>query len=253
MRTFWILWKREVATYFRTPRATILLFFFLLLVGFNFCAGVNALNHGPSEVSIVEAFFNTLFFWISFLLLIPLLTMHLFADEYRLGTIETLITAPVRHATIVLAKFFSALTLFVILWAPTIFYFVLFWPSAHQIAAAGYGSYIGAYGMLLLLGMFYLSIGCLASAMTSHQIIAGIISCSIMTLMFFTGLVTFLHSNTSPLIRVFVQFFSPMEHMITFSRGLIDTRPIVWYLSMTCFVLFLTCLVFQLRSGNKNR
>ena len=245
MRSFWILWKREVAAYFRTPRATILFFFFLLLAGFNFCAGVNTLNHGPTEISIVEAFFNTLFFWISFLLLIPLLTMHLFAEEYRLGTMETLVTAPVSDAAIVLAKFFAALLLFLLLWAPTLFYFILFWPSAHQIAAASYGAYLGAYGMLLLIGMFYLSLGCLASAMTSHQLIAGIVSCSLMVLFFFMGMLTFLHKTYSPAMRDFVTRFSPMEHMTSFSRGLIDTRPIVWYLTMTGFVLFITTILFQ--------
>lgn len=245
MRSFWILWKREVAAYFRTPRATILFFFFLLLTGFNFCAGVNALNHGPTETSIVEAFFNTLFFWVSFLLLIPLLTMHLFSEEYRLGTMEILVTAPVTDAAIVLAKFFASFFLFFLLWMPTIFYFILFWPSAHQVAAASYGAYVGAYGMLLLIGMFYLSLGCLASAITSHQLIAAVVSCSLMVLFFFMGMITFLHRTHSPAMRNFAARFSPMEQMACFSRGLIDTRPMVWYFTMSCFVLFLTTIVFQ--------
>ena len=245
MRSFWTLWKREVAAYFRTPRATILFFFFLLLTGFNFCVAVNALNHGPTETSIVEAFFNTLFFWISFLLLIPLLTMHLFAEEYRLGTMETLVTAPVTDTAIVLAKFFAALFLFLLLWIPTVFYFILFWPSAHQIAAASYGAYVGAYGIALLIGMFYISLGCLASAMTSHQAIAGIISCSLTVLFFFTGMISFLHRNQSPAMLRFATRFSSMEHMAAFSRGVIDTRPVVWYLSMTGFTLFLTVSIFK--------
>jgi len=245
MRSFWILWKREVAAYFRTPRATILFFFFLLLTGFNFCAGVNALNHGPTETSIVEAFFNTLFFWIAFLLLIPLLTMHLFSEEYHLGTMETLVTAPVADASIVLAKFFAALFLFLLLWAPTTFYFMLFWPSAHQIAAASYGSYAGAYGMLLLLGMFFLSIGCLTSALTSHQLIAGIISCALIVFFFFASMLAFLHRHDSLIMNKVAARFSIMEHMTHFSRGVIDTRPIVWYVSMTGLVLFLTTIFFQ--------
>ncbi len=245
MRSFWILWKREVAAYFCTPRATVLLFFFLLLTGFNFCAAVNALNHGPTETTIVEAFFNTLFFWIAFLLLIPLLTMHLFSEEYRLGTMETLVTAPVADASIILSKFFAALFLFLLAWAPTLFYFILFWPSAHQIAAASYGAYVGAYGMLLLIGMFFLSIGCLASTLTKHQIIAGMISCSFMALFFFMGMILFLHRNQSPTMHMLATRFSLMEHMTAFSRGLIDTRPIVWYCSMTGFTLFLTVCIFK--------
>lgn len=245
MRSFWTLWKREVAAYFRTPRATILFFFFLLLTGFNFCAGVSSLNHGPSETTIVEAFFNTFFFWITFLLLIPLLTMHLFSEEYRLGTMEILVTTPVADASIVLAKFFAALFFFLLLWAPTLFYFVLFWPSAHQIAAASYGAYAGAYGMLLLIGMFFLSVGCFASAVTKHQVIAGMISCSLMVLFFFMGMILFLYRNQSSTLRTLAARFSLMEHMTTFSRGVIDTRPIVWYVSITGLVLFLTTIFFQ--------
>jgi ABC-2 type transport system permease protein len=245
MRSFWILWKREFAAYFRTPRATILLFFFLLLTGFNFYEAVNTLNHGPTETSIVEAFFNTLFFWVGFLSLIPLLTMHLFAEEYRLGTMETLVTAPISNTSIVLAKFFASFVLFSLLWAPTLLYFILFWPSAHQIAAASYGAYAGAYGMLLLIGMFYLSLGCFASTMTSHQLIAGMGSCSLIMLFFFIGMITFLHKTSSSVMRAFVARFSPMEHMLTFSRGIIDTRPIIWYLSMTGFTLFLTISLFK--------
>lgn len=81
--------------------------------------------------------------------------------------------------------------------------------------------------------------------MTSHQLIAGIVSCSLMVLFFFIGMLTFLHRTHSPVMRDFVTRFSPMEHMTTFSRGLIDTRPIVWYLSMTGFTLFLTVSIFK--------
>ena len=141
MRTFWTIWKREVATYFRTSLAVTLFVFVLLLTGFNFYASVHLLNHGPTEISIVEAFFNNLFFWGTLLTLPPLLTMRLFAEEYRTGTIETLMTAPVRDTQVVLAKFFGAFFFFILLWTPSLLYFVLFWPSAHQVAAAGYGAY----------------------------------------------------------------------------------------------------------------
>jgi ABC-2 type transport system permease protein len=245
MRSFWILWKREVAAYFYTPRATVLTLCFLLLTGFNFCASVHVLNHGPTDISIVEAFFNTLFFWSSFIVLVPLLTMHLFAEEYRLRTMETLVTAPISDTSVVLAKFFAALLLFILLWIPSLFYFILFWPSAHQIAAASYGTYVGAYGMLLLIGMFALSLGCLTSAVTSHQLVAGIGSCTLLLLLFFVGMISFLHRNSSPALRDLVMRFSPMGHMVTFSRGVIDSRPIVWYLSLTGFTLFLTVSLFQ--------
>ena len=251
MRTFWILWKRECATYFRTPLALVLLVAVLFLTGFNFYAGVNLLNHGVANVSIVEMFFNTPFFWGTLLALCPLITMRLFAEEYRMGTIETLMTAPVRDTQVVLAKFFGAFFLFVLLWSPSLLYFVLFWPSAHQIAAAGYGAYEGAYGMLFLQGLFYLALGCLASVLTSHQLIAGIISFCVITVIFFSGMLSSLIGLTSPLLHELIGLFSPMESMKTFSRGLIDTRPIIFYLSMTGYVLFLTLQVFQSRKWRR--
>ena len=251
MQTFWILWKRETATYFRTPLALTLLVLSLFLTGLNFYASVSLLNHGASNVSIVEVFFNTLFFWGAFLLLCPLITMRLFSEEYRTGTIESLMTAPVRDIQVVLAKFFAAFFIFLILWAPTILYFALFWPSAHQIAAAAYGAYAGAYGMLCLQGLFYLSIGCLASALTVHQVIAAMISFSIMAAIFSAGILIESMNFTNPLLQELLPLFSPMESMKAFSHGLIDSRSIVFYLSMTGWLLFLTLQIFQSRKWRR--
>lgn len=251
MRTFFILWKQEIATFFRTPLAYVVMVAFLLLTGFNFYASVNILNHGPTEISIVEAFFNTSFFWACLFLISPLLTMKLFSEEYKSGTIETLMTAPVRPFQVVLAKFFGVFFLFAVLWAPTVIYFALFWPSIHQIAAASYGAYAGAYGMLLLLGMFYLSIGCFYSAMTRHQLISGMLSFSTILVLFFLSMTTSLHTYTGPYQENLVTFFSPIENMTCFSRGLIDTRPIICYLSLTGFMLFLTFQIFQSRTWRR--
>jgi ABC-2 type transport system permease protein len=101
--------------------------------------------------------------------------------------------------------------------------------------------------MLVLLGMFYLSVGCLASVVTKNQIIAAIISFCAITLLFFLGLVQFILLNVSAATRDLLGYFSALEHMGTFSRGIIDTRPIVLYLSMTVLMLVLTQRVFQSR------
>ncbi len=119
MRVLWTLWKREVAAAFHTPMAWLMLVFLLLVTGFNFYAGVSVLNHGPTEVTVVESFFNTVFFWFAFLLLFPLLTMRVFSEEYRSGTVEPLMTAPVRDAQVVAAKFLGVLFLYGVLWLPT--------------------------------------------------------------------------------------------------------------------------------------
>lgn len=247
MRVFWTLWKREVASAFHTPMAWIILFFLLLVTGFNFYAGVSALNHGPTEVTVVESFFNTIFFWFSFLLLFPLLTMRLFSEEYRSGTIEPLMTAPVRDAQVVLAKFFGVLFLYSVLWLPTGLYFVIFWWQTRIQAAGALGAYFGAYLLLLLMGAFYLSIGCLCSSLTRHQITSAVMTFCLISLVFFASLLTFLSGSIGTLMRSISISFSPIDQMTEFSRGLYDTRPIIWYLVMTGLCLFLTLQSFQSR------
>jgi ABC-2 type transport system permease protein len=245
--TFLTLLNREIRAYFLSPVAWVVLFFFLLLTGFNFYAGVAALNRGPSEVTVVEAFFNTIFFWFGFVLIFPLITMRLFSEEYKMGTIEPLMTAPVRDSQVVLAKYCGALVFYVVLWLPSLLYFLVFtWVTRLQAAGAA-GPFIGAYAMLLLIGMFYLSIGCLASALTRNQIIAAVMSFSAITLLFFTGLLTFFILSITPALREMTAYFSALEHMSEASRGFFDTRPVVFYLSLTFFVLFLTFHVFQSR------
>src|SRR5205085_9712336 len=187
------------------------------------------------------------FFWFAFVLIFPLITMRLFAEEFKLGTIEPLMTAPVHDWEVVLAKFAGAVVFYVILWLPTLLYFFVFQKVTHQTAAAASGAYWGAYLMLLLLGMFYLSVGCLASVLTKNQIVAAVISFCVITLHFFSGLISFVLQEISSSTRQVLGYFSAIEQMGTLSRGEIDTRPMVLYLSMTALMLALTYQAFQSR------
>jgi ABC-2 type transport system permease protein len=173
--------------------------------------------------------------------------MRLFAEEFKLGTIEPLMTAPVRDWQVVLAKYFGALFFYVILWIPTTLYFVIFQATTHEPAAGSTGAYLGGYLMILLLGMFYLSIGCFASVLTRNQIVAAIISFAAITLLFFLGLVSFVLRDISSETQQLLGYFSAIEQMGTLSRGVIDTRPIVLYLSMTIVMLTFTYQAFQSR------
>ena len=101
--------------------------------------------------------------------------------------------------------------------------------------------------MLLLLGMFYLSIGCFASVLTKNQIVAAVISFATITLLFFLGLVSFILLDVSSETRQLLGYFSAIEQMGTLSRGVIDTRPIVLYLTMTVVMLTFTYQAFQSR------
>src|SRR5436853_7318900 len=201
MRKFYTLLSREVSSYFYSPIAYIVLFFFLFVSGADFYFQISFMNQRPVQYSIQEAFFNSVFFWFAFVLIFPLITMRVFSEEFKLGTIEPLMTAPVRDWQVVLAKFFGALVFYIVLWIPTLLYFAIFQKITHQPAGSSAGAYWGSYLMLLLLGMFYLSVGCLASAVTKNQIVAAIISFCAITLLFFLGLIQFILLDVSSGMR----------------------------------------------------
>src|SRR3954469_395038 len=247
MRKSLVLLMREVRSYFYSPIAYIVLVFFLLVSGVDFYFQISFMNQRPVSYSVQEAFFNSVFFWFAFVLIFPLITMRLFSEEFKLGTIEPLMTAPVRDVQVVLAKFFGALVFYIVLWLPTLIYFAIFQKITHEPAGNSTGAYWGSYLMLLLLGMFYLSVGCLASVLTKNQMVAAVISFSAITLLFFLGLIQFILLGVSSGMRDALGYFSAIEHMGTYSRGIIDTRPIVLYLSMTVFFLALTYQAFQSR------
>src|SRR5438045_5614729 len=154
MRKFYTLLSREVRSYFYSPIAYVVLVFFLVVSGVDFYFQLSFMNQRPVSYSVQEAFFNSVFFWFAFVLIFPLITMRLFAEEFKLGTIEPLMTAPVRDAQVVLAKFFGALVFYIALWTLTLLYFAIFQKITHQAAAISTGAYWGSYLMLLLLGMF---------------------------------------------------------------------------------------------------
>lgn len=247
MRRFFTLLKREIRHYFHQPLAYIVLFCFLLIIGFIFQLGVGALNRATSQTTLVEAFFDSILLWFPFILTFPLLTMRLFSEEYKLGTIETLMTAPVGDLAVVLSKYVGALAFYLILWVPTLLYFVIFHVVTGQSAAQSFSQYFGSYLLLFLVGAFYLAIGCLASSLTSNQIVAAIVSFALICLMFFLSVVTFVFPSADRFLGDIVYYFSTIEHMADFSQGVFDTRPIALYLSLTLFTLFLTFHVFQHR------
>lgn len=247
MNTFLTLLGREVKSFFYSPIAYVVMFFFLIASGFNFFSGVSLLNQSPTEVTVVEAAFNTVLFWFPFVLIFPLITMRTYSDEFRMGTIETLATAPVGDWQIVLSKFLGAMTFYVLLWAPSYLYFEAFHQITGKQAALAAGAFGGSYLLLLLIGGFYCSLGCLASALTNEQINAAVMTFVAIFGFFVTGLLGFFLQSPSQATRDIISYFSAVEHMADFSRGIIDSRPIVWYLSMTALVLFVTHQVFQYR------
>ncbi len=247
MRILLALLGRELRSLVQSPIAGVVFCLFLALAGLNFYLILSAFARSQTPITLVEAFFNTTIFWYSFLAMFPLLTMRLYAEEFRQGTFELLQTAPVRDWQIVTAKFLGAYIFAVGLWLPTGLYFAIYaWITKEQ-AAPALGSYAGSYLLIALMAAFFVSIGCFASVLTRNQIVAAIVSYVMIAFVFYVGLLGFTMTNLGPKLREVVNYFSSAEHMYEFNRGLLNTRPVVFYLSLALLLQFLTHTVLQVR------
>jgi ABC-2 type transport system permease protein len=247
VRRLIILLRRELSLLFFSPIAYVTLFFFLILNGLSFWFAIVSLNHAPAENTIGQVFFNTVLFWMAYLLVFPLITMRSFAEEFKLGTIETLMTAPVRDEEVVLSKFFAAFLFYLSLWLPSLLYFLVFSWLGNRGALGSTGQIWAPYLLLFATGAFNVALGCLASALTSNQIVAAMISFVLTTGFFFLTLAHYLANRASPLWREIAASISQVDHMESFSSGIIDSRALVFYPSMALLFIFITFHVFQWR------
>jgi ABC-2 type transport system permease protein len=243
------LWRKELAAYFLSPIAYVAAIFFLLITGFNFyfVVGLFSRRHFTIPDVMEQILSSPLFFWPTFLLIVPVLTMRTFAEEKSAGTIETLMTAPVTERAVVLAKFLAALTIFVFIWLPTAAYPFLLEIFSTEVAPLDIWPVASGYAGVLLLGMFYLSVGVLCSALTGSQVVAAIVTYAVTGILFFVGLV---HTHVAAdLIREISLYVSSFEHQQRFVRGIVDSRPIVFYASGTVLMLFATIRLLEGRRG----
>src|SRR3984893_2293155 len=247
MRRFFTLLARELSAFYFSPIAYVVLFFFLILNGLSFWFALALLGRGPSELTLIQAFFNTLFFWIAYLLVFPVITMKLFAEEFKLGTIETLMTAPVRDWEVVVSKFVAAVVFYMSLWLPSLLYFLIFGALGNRAAIGSAGQLWAPYLLLLVMGMFNVGLGCVASALTSNQIVAAMISLVLTIGIFFLTLINYVVNSSSPLLRDITAYVAQVDHMDSFSRGVMDSRALVFYPSVTLLLLAITYHVFQYR------
>jgi ABC-2 type transport system permease protein len=178
----------------------------------------------------------------------PLLTMRSFAEERRLGTFETLFTAPVRAWQVVAGKFTAALIIYALMWLPSFFNFrVAHWISAGQVEIPA-GTMGGSYIILLAMGMFNLAMGVFASSLTRNQIVAAILSFTLSLSHFLIGVfVMVIGRKLSDSIVDVVAYFASAEHIRIFTSGLIDTRPLIYYSSLTLLFLSFTHQVVEFR------
>lgn len=234
------LTSRELKAFWYSPIAYVVGALFLLLQGLVFWLLVGVLSDprvDPSWTMAQFFFGGTFFFWFAILIVAPLLTMRTFSEEKRTGTIEFLLTAPVTDTQVVLAKFFGAWLAYLGLWAFTlVFFFIL-----RAFTAFDWGPVITGYVGTGLLGGVLLAVGVLASSLTRNQIIAAVLSFVTILLLFSVGILDVFVRD--PDTSKVIQYLSLLEHFRDFSKGILDTRPIIFYLSLTMTALFLTTRV----------
>jgi len=244
---FWTLYKRELNSYFQSAVAYVVLFVSALAQGILFAWLTGQIVEANyKDQSVMQIFFNFPLFWILLFIQVPLITMRVFSEEFKLGTIEMLLTAPVREWDIVLAKFFGALSFFLILWLPIVldlFALQIFSNPEPPL----YWSQIGLTAMTItLVGGLYVSIGIFSSVLTKNQIIAGALCFVFIFAMFFVSLGKWVaHLDSSTLERI--SYVSLLEHLSNAVVGIFDTRPIVFYVTMTVFMLMLTKSLLESR------
>lgn len=239
MKSFWPIYKRELFAFFVTPLAWVLITVFLFVQGMHFFYLVDYFSNpasGTGDQTPTQAFFgNTMLLYLVLFLLVPPITMRLFAEERRSGTIETLMTAPVSSASVVLAKFASALTTYIAMWAPTVLYLVIL----QRTGDVDWGSAASAYVGVIIVGAGYLSLGILTSAMTQSQFVALVLSAFVMLFLFILGVGEFV-TREGTMMHEVCTYVSVWAHMNDFASGIVDSRRLVFYGSLIVLPLFVT-------------
>jgi ABC-2 type transport system permease protein len=244
MSGFSAIFRREMLSLWVTPLAWVLLGVFLLLQGGIFYSIVVHFSTF-SDLSVDDgplgAYFgqNSVFLLMTLLLVCPALSMRLLAEERRSGTIESLMTAPVGAAGVVLGKFAAALTTYVLIWIPTLLYVVILRKTGNVEWPVVLSSYLG----LFLVGGQYLAIGVLSSALTKSQFVALLITVLVQFGLFVLGIGEYIFDPG--LLHDVCAYVSLAGHMEDFAKGVIDTRRVLYDLSSAIFCLFLTTRVVE--------
>lgn len=232
--------RRELGAYFNTPIGYVFISFFLLLTCWLYVGTL--FQQGNAEM---RQYFGLLPLF--FLFFVPAISMRLWAEERKLGTLELLLTMPIKSWQAVVGKFLAGLIFIMITLALTIHIPLTLWCLGKP--GPDFGPIIGGYLGALVLGMIYLSIGSFASSLTADQIVAFVIGISMNFMFFLMGYRPVLDwiKDFSPNLASIVERFGVDYHFESISRGVVDTRDVIYALSITGFFLFLNVLVIERR------
>jgi ABC-2 type transport system permease protein len=236
---------KELKSYFSTPIAYIVIGFFALLFGYFFYAMLVIFNQQSAQfggveggaVDINQQLIRPLFLNASVILLfvLPLITMRTYSEEKRSGTIELLLTSPVTDVEIILGKFLGAMALYAAMLAITVIHMLLLFSYANPkpewtVPVIGY---VG----LLLMGGCFISVGLLISSLTKNQIVSGMVTFAVFLLLW---VINWIASFTGPTTQSVLNYLSITDHFDDFTRGILDTKHLIYYFSVMSFGLFLT-------------
>lgn len=228
-----VIAKRELKSFFTSPVAYIVTALFLIAVGIFFYS-----TFFLNKKAELRIFFSMLPY--AFTVFVPALTMRLFAEEQKTGSIETLMTLPVTENQVVLGKFFAAFITSIAMLIPTLFYVI----TLTFFGNPDYGPIIGGYIGAILLCAAYSAIGTFASSITKNQIIAFFTALAISALLTLIDL--FMIFIPGSFVK-FLSFFSVVTHFNSIARGIIDSRDIIYLLSLTVVFILLTIKSQELR------
>ena len=233
MKTFTIAWM-ESKIYFSTPGAYVVSAMFLVLTGIFFVSDISA----PFAEASVRGILNWASFFLAFLA--PLLTMRLLSEEQKLGTLELLLTSPVRDWEVVLGKYLASYLILVATLALTLYYVLLLYIFGEPDTGPVLSGYLG----LLLHAGAALAIGLLGSSLSGNQVVAAVVGIAILLMLDFVDRVAALVGGTAGDV---LNGFSLNLHVADFTRGVIDTENVVYFLSLAAVFLFLTIRSLETR------
>jgi ABC-2 type transport system permease protein len=244
------LLKKEIASFFGSLTGYVVVFVFLLATSLFLWVFPGNYNIPDAGYASLDGLFS-LAPWV-YLFLVPAITMRLFAEEKRLGTMEVLLTRPLSEFRIVVAKFLSGLLLVSVSLLPTFIYFYSVYALGNPVGCIDTGGTWGAYIGLFFLAAIYVSIGLLASSLTDNQIFAFILALFLSFVAYLGfGLIGSLQLPSS--VQQVIINLGIGEHYSSISRGVVDSRDLIYFLSAILIFLYLTSRVIHFHKVNFRR
>ena len=247
MQAYLTLVRRELGGFFVSLSGYLIIASVLLLLGISFTGILGILNDTPTDVPLTELFYKSYYLWVIMLLTPPVITMRSFAFEKGTGTYETLMTTPVSDLQVVLAKFTGTLMFYILTWLPLFGCIAVVRYLTGEAKLLDPWTTASTFLGFILMGCLYMSMGCLASALTRSQIIAAMNSLVVGLGIFLLSLRNLVPVPPTDWAAKALSYISLSEHLEDFARGFVDTRHIVFYSSVTVFFLFLTLKVVESR------